>query len=32
MPMKMFIFSKAAGFQLETLLKMNFFIDISQGF
>ena len=28
----MFIFSKVAGFQLATLLKMNFFIDIFQGF
>ena len=32
MPMKMFIFSKVADFQLATLLKMNFFIDIFQGF
>ena len=31
MPTKMFIFSKAAGFQLQTLLKMNFFIGIFQG-
>ena len=30
MPMKMFIFSKVAGFQLGTLLKMNFFIGIFQ--
>ena len=32
MPMKMFIFSNVAGFQLGTLLKMNFFIGIFQGF
>ena len=32
MHMKMFIFSKVADFQLGTLLKMNFFIGIFQGF
>ena len=32
MPMKMFIFSKVAGFHLGTLLKINFFIGIFQGF
>ena len=32
MPMKMFIFSKVADFQFGTLLKMNFFIGIFQGF
>ena len=30
--MKIFIFSKVAGFQFVTLLKMNFFIGIFQGF
>ena len=30
--MAMFIFSKVAGFQLGTLLKMNFFIGIFQEF
>ena len=32
MSMKMFIFSNVAGFQLATLLKMNFLIGIFQGF
>ena len=32
MPMKMFIFSKVASFQLTPLLKMNCFIGIFQGF